>query len=96
MRQKSELSWQLRVHGGRDPIGGRKRYVEPTFAIAVSVVGTDRVRPVNVVEVAGCHFCAGEIGVRKVRVAQIGVDQVGVCQVDVVQIGVFASRLRTD
>ena len=31
MRQRGEDSWQLRVHAGRDPITGRKRYVERTF-----------------------------------------------------------------
>jgi integrase len=31
MRQRSERSWQLRVHGGRDPVTGRKRYLERTF-----------------------------------------------------------------
>lgn len=31
MRQRGEDSWQLRVHAGRDPLTGRKRYVERTF-----------------------------------------------------------------
>ena len=31
MRQRGENSWQLRVHAGRDPLTGRKRYVERTF-----------------------------------------------------------------
>jgi integrase len=31
MRQRGEDSWQLRVHVGRDPLTGRKRYVERTF-----------------------------------------------------------------
>ncbi|MGH9171562.1 MAG: tyrosine-type recombinase/integrase [Acidimicrobiales bacterium] len=31
LRQRSEDSWQLRVHLGRDPESGRKRYVERTF-----------------------------------------------------------------
>ena len=31
MRQRGHDSWQLRVHAGRDPSTGRKRYVERTF-----------------------------------------------------------------
>ena len=31
MRQRGSESWQLRVHAGRDPRTGRKRYVERTF-----------------------------------------------------------------
>ena len=31
MRQRGAESWQLRVHAGRDPVTGRKRYVERTF-----------------------------------------------------------------
>ena len=31
MRQRGDDSWQLRVHAGRDPATGRKRYVERTF-----------------------------------------------------------------
>ena len=31
MRQRGDDSWQLRVHAGRDPGTGRKRYVERTF-----------------------------------------------------------------
>ena len=31
MRQRGKDSWQLRVHAGRDPATGRKRYVERTF-----------------------------------------------------------------
>jgi hypothetical protein len=31
MRQRGSDSWQLRVHVGRDPSTGRKRYVERTF-----------------------------------------------------------------
>jgi integrase len=30
MRQRGD-SWQLRVHTGRDPVSGRKRYVAKTF-----------------------------------------------------------------
>ena len=31
MRRRGNDSWQLRVHAGRDPATGRKRYVERTF-----------------------------------------------------------------
>lgn len=31
MRQRGSDSWQLRVHAGRDPLTGRKRYLERTF-----------------------------------------------------------------
>ncbi len=31
LRQRGEGSWQLRVHLGRDPETGRKRYAERTF-----------------------------------------------------------------
>ncbi len=31
LRQRGEGSWQLRVHVGRDPETGRKRYAERTF-----------------------------------------------------------------
>lgn len=54
IRQRSERSWQLRVHGGRDPITGRKRYVERTFhgtkrqaerALAALVTETESFKP---------------------------------------------------
>jgi integrase len=54
MRQRGEESWQLRVHTGRDPITGRKRYAERTFhgnkrgaskALAALVTETDGLAP---------------------------------------------------
>jgi integrase len=54
MRQRGEESWQLRVHAGRDPITGRKRYVERTFrgnkrqasrALAALVTESDQLAP---------------------------------------------------
>ena len=55
MRQRGNDSWQLRVHAGRDPATGRKRYVERTFrgnkrdaskALAAMVAEVDQ-RPVG-------------------------------------------------
>src|SRR6202042_2976251 len=55
MRQRGKDSWQLRVHAGRDPSTGRKRYVERTFrgtkrdaskALAAMVAEVDQ-RPVG-------------------------------------------------
>ena len=55
MRQRGDDSWQLRVHAGRDPGTGRKRYVERTFrgnkrnaskALAAMVAEVDQ-RPVG-------------------------------------------------
>ena len=55
MRQRGNDSWQLRVHAGRDPATGRKRYVERTFhgtnrdaskALAAIVAEVDQ-RPVG-------------------------------------------------
>jgi integrase len=54
MRQRGQNSWQLRVHSGRDPITGRKRYVERTVrgnkrqaakALAALVTEVDRSEP---------------------------------------------------
>jgi integrase len=54
MRQRGNDSWQLRVHAGRDPSTGRKRYVERTFrgtkrnaskALATLIVETDGQTP---------------------------------------------------
>jgi integrase len=54
MRQRGKDSWQLRVHAGRDPLNGRKRYVERTFrgtkreaskALAALIVEADRLAP---------------------------------------------------
>lgn len=54
MRQRGKDSWQLRVHAGRDPLTGRKRYVERTFrgnkreaskALASLVVEAERLAP---------------------------------------------------
>ncbi len=54
MRQRGEESWQLRVHAGRDPLTGRKRYVERTFhgtkrqaskALSALVVEAGRLAP---------------------------------------------------
>lgn len=51
MRQRGHDSWQLRVHAGRDPSTGRKRYVARTFrgnkreaskALAAMVADVDR------------------------------------------------------
>jgi len=56
MRQRGNDSWQLRVHAGRDPSTGRKRYVERTFrgtkrgaskALASMVAEVDQ-RPVGI------------------------------------------------
>jgi hypothetical protein len=56
MRQRGNDSWQLRVHAGRDPNTGRKRYVERTFrgtkrgaskALASMVAEVDQ-RPVGI------------------------------------------------
>jgi hypothetical protein len=55
MRQRSNDSWQLRVHAGRDATTGRKCYVERTFrgnkrdaskALAAMVAEVDQ-RPVG-------------------------------------------------
>jgi hypothetical protein len=55
VRQRGNDSWQLRVHAGRDPATGRKRYVERTFrgnkrdaskALAAMVAEVDQ-RPVG-------------------------------------------------
>jgi integrase len=54
MRQRGTDSWQLRVHAGRDPLNGRKRYLERTFrgtkrdaskALAALIVEAERLTP---------------------------------------------------
>lgn len=54
LRQRGDDSWQLRVFAGRDPLTGRKRYVERTVrgtkreaskALASLVTETDRLAP---------------------------------------------------
>ena len=54
MRQRGKDSWQLRVHAGRDPLTGRKRYLARTFrgtkreaskALAALVVEAERLTP---------------------------------------------------
>ena len=54
MRQRGRDSWQLRVHAGRDPLNGRKRYLERTFrgtkreaskALAALIVEAERLTP---------------------------------------------------
>ncbi len=53
-RQPGKGSWQLRVHAGRDPLNGLKRYIERTFrgtkreaskALAALIVEAERLTP---------------------------------------------------